>query len=151
MSEIKDLMSQATAQVGEGVEFKGLMSKVARIRHSAGESPQDILGWDYILRAQDGTCYQFYAAQPPLVGMTQPEPVPCPLGVRAFDHYEVDFARAIAIWHDSGMKCGDTFVAMQLGWPLTPECKEPSWHIRTSVGSDVVVGANSGNPHCYPI
>lgn len=61
------------------------MSKKARIRHSAGTLADDVLGWDYVFRATDGTCYRFYAAQPPLIGMTQPEPIFCPLGVRVFD------------------------------------------------------------------
>jgi hypothetical protein len=57
MGNVKELMVRAAAQVGEGVEFKGLMIKVARIRHSAGTSPKDVLGWDYLFRAKDGTCY----------------------------------------------------------------------------------------------
>ena len=81
--------------------------------------------------------------------MTQPEPVPCPLGVQAFDHYEVDFVKAIEIM--DLLDCGDTFVAIQLSWPLTLECKEPIWHIRTSIGNDIVVGANSGEPGCHQV
>jgi hypothetical protein len=148
-ADLKDLMARAAAQVGRDVEFKGLMIKVARIRHSAGTSPKDVLGWDYIFRAEDGTCYKFYAAQSPLIGMTQPVPVPCPLGVQAFDHYQVDFVKAIEIMHE--LRCGDTFVAMQLSWPLTPECTEPIWHIRTSIGNDIVIGANSGEPGCHQV
>jgi hypothetical protein len=32
-----------------------------------------------------------------------------------------------------------------------PECTEPIWHIRISIGNDIVVGANSGAPGCYRI
>ncbi len=149
MVDFEKLVDQVRAQVGKSVGFKGLMSKRARIRHSAGTSVGDVLGWDYVFRATDGTCYRFYAAQPPLIGMTQPEPIFCPLGVRVFDHYEVDFSKAIEIMH--GMDCGDTFVTMSLSWPLTPECREPYRHIRTSIGSDIAIGANSGKVESHPI
>jgi len=146
IDDFKDVMGRANVQVGEAVRFKGLMSKIARIKQNAGKSSGDILGWDYIFRAEDGTCYSFYAAQAPLIGMTQPVPIPCPLGVRVFDKYEIDFSSAIDIMHT--MDCGDTFVEMSLSWALVPDCTEPYWHIRTSIGNVIVVGANSGKGEC---
>lgn len=131
------------------VEFKGLMVKKARIKNENGKEKSDILGWDYIFRAIDGTCYSFYAAEPPLIGMTQPIPIICPLGVKAFNSYKVDFKQAIETLHT--MKCGGTFVAMSLSWPLTPECKQPYWHIRTSIGNDVAIGENTGKSICSKI
>lgn len=147
MTEIKDLMSQKMEQMGKNVDFEGLMSQKARIKNSVGKTAKDVLGWDYLMRGKDGICYSFYAAQPPLIGMTQPIPVPCPLGIRTFAHYNVDFSQAIDILQK--MNCGDSFVAMELYWPLTPECREPFWFIKTSIGSQVVIGANSGKPECH--
>lgn len=146
VDDFKDVMDQANVQVGKAVKFKGLMTKKARIKHNAGTSAKDVLGWDYVFRADDGTCYSFYAAQPPLIGMTQPVPIGCLLGVRVFDTYKVDFSQALDIMHT--MKCGDTFVAMSLSWALVPECTEPYWHIRTSIGNDIAIGANSGKGEC---
>ncbi|MDD3042099.1 MAG: hypothetical protein PHW56_04035 [Methanosarcinaceae archaeon] len=138
-------MEEAAAKLGE-VQFKGLMLKEARIKNGAGSSPEDVLGWDYMFRTNEGVCYKYYAAQPPLLGMTQPVPVPCPLGIQTFDSYEIDFKKAIEILNS--MNCGDVFVAMTLSWALTPECTEPYWHIRTTLGSDIAIGANSGKPNC---
>jgi hypothetical protein len=149
MGDLKGLLNQVAAKIGEGVRLDGLMVKTARIKHGAGKTAQDVLGWDYIMRTVEGTCYEYYAAQPPLIGMTQPEPIPCPLGIQPFNLYEVDFRKAIEIMNQ--MDCGDTFVAMQLSWPLTPECKEPLWHIRTSIGNNIVIGANSGSAGCHPV
>ncbi len=146
MVGMNDLMAQGKELMGKSVDMEGLMSQKARIRHIAGQSPKDILGWDYLVRSKDGTCYSYYAAQPPLIGMTQPVPVTCPLGIRSFDHYNKSFSDAIDIFHR--MNCGDTFVAMALYWPLTPECKEPYWFIKTSIGNQIVIGANSGEAKC---
>lgn len=147
MIDFKDIMASANAQIGASVEFKGLMLKKGRIKHDAGHIPGDILGWDYIFRAEDKTCYSFYAAQPPLIGMTQPMPIKCPLGLQVFDKYEVDFAKAIGIMNS--MNCGDTFTEISLSWALVPEVKEPYWHIRTSLGNVIAIGANSGKGKCH--
>ena len=148
MVSLKNMMETEAAKLGK-VEFKGLMTKTARIKNGVGTKSSDILGWDYLFRATDGTCYIFYAAQPPLMGATQAVPVICPRGIRAFDSYEVDFKKAIEILNT--INCGNTFVAMSLSWPLVPECKEPYWSIRTSLGNDVVIGANTGKPTCSKI
>lgn len=79
--------------------------------------------------------------------MTQPQQVPCSLGIQIFNSYKIDFKKTIEIM--KSMECGDTFVAMILSWPLTPECKEPYWHIRTTLGADISMDANSGNHTCY--
>jgi len=145
---LKNMMETEAAKLGN-VEFKGLMTKKARIKNGVGTKSSDILGWDYLFRATDGTCYVFYAAQPPLEGMTQPVPIPCPVGARIFDSYEIDFKQAIEILNT--IDCGNAFIAMSLSWPLVPECKEPYWNIKTSLGNDVVIGANTGKPTCSKI
>lgn len=147
MTKLKETLQKVAASLGDTVSLKGLLLQKARIKQGAGKSAADVLGWDYIVHDNNGVCYSYYAAQPPLIGMTQPVPVPCPLGLRVFDTYEVDFKKAIDIMHS--MNCGDTFVDMSLSWPLTPECKEPLWHIRTNLGNQIIIGANSGTSQCH--
>jgi hypothetical protein len=149
MNDMKSFLAQVAGKIGENVTLAGLVVKTARIKNGAGNTVSDILGWDYIVRVTDKTCFKFYAAQPPLIGMTQPEPIQCPIGIRAFDHYEVDFKKAIEIFNQ--LDCGPLFVAMSLSWPLTPECQEPLWHIRTSIGSTIVIGANSRSADCHSV
>lgn len=81
--------------------------------------------------------------------MTQPMPIACPLGLRAFDSYKVDFKEAIKIM--GSMDCGDAFVAMNLFFPLTPECTQPFWHIRTTLGNEIVIGADTGKGECIAV
>ena len=126
------------------IEYPGLMSMKARI-NEPGSSYKDVLGWDILCR--EGGCYEFYVAQYPLIGMTRPVEVPCPLGIQPFDSYNVSFQEALEKLN--GMDCGDKFVALSLYWPLTPECKEPYWYIRTDLGTQVSVGANSGTAQCH--
>jgi putative hemolysin len=128
------------------IEFEGLISKVARINNSAGQSAEDVLGWDVIYRDEDGKCYSYYVAQAPLIGMTESVEVDCPLGVQPFDRYMVDFEDAIAVMQS--MDCGGTFVELSLSWPLTQEVEEPLWRIRTDIGNEIVVGANCGKAEC---
>jgi|WetSurMetagenome_2_1015567.scaffolds.fasta_scaffold00706_3 hypothetical protein len=143
MTHFENLIEQISKNAG--VKTIGLMRQDARIKHGAGRDASDVLGFDYVIKGTDGSCLSFYAAEPPLIGMTQPIPIPCPLGIVAFDGYKVTYKDAIAIFKKSN--CGDVFVAMSLSWPLThPESKEPFWHIRSNLGFDLVIGANSGQP-----
>ncbi len=66
--------------------------------------------------------------------------------MRAFDSYALDFEDAIATM--KSMRCGSTFVELSLFWPLTPEAEEPEWHIKTDIGNEIVIGANSGSSRC---
>ena len=125
-----------------GVKFIGLLRKIARIKHGIGSSIEDILGWDVVLRAKDGECYEYYVAQPPLIGMTQAQPICCPLGLVAFDGYKIDIKEAIKIFNTQNG--GDKFTHVTLSWPLVhPAAKEPFWYFRTNLGTEVVIGANS--------
>jgi len=128
------------------VESEGLISKVARINNSAGQTAEDVKGWDVVYMGEDGKCYTYYVAQVPLIGMTEPVEVDSPLGVRAFDSYMLDYEVAIAAM--KSMRCGSTFVELSLYWPLTPEVEEPEWHIKTEIGNEIVIGANSGKSRC---
>ncbi len=128
------------------IEFAGLISKVSRINNSEGKTAADVLGWDVTYRGEDEKCYTYYVAQAPLIGMTEPVEVPCLLGVQSFDSYMVSFEDAIAIMQS--MNCGDTFVNMSLSMPLTPAVNEPMWRITTSIGNEIVIGANCGKAEC---
>jgi hypothetical protein len=141
MDEIEMLLSEAAKQTG--VTFKGLERKSARIRHGMGSDVKDILGWDIVAKDDENTCYAYYVAQPPLMGMSNPEPVLCPLGIVAFDKYNIDITEAVKIFHTQNG--GDKFTAITLAWPLTfPQAPEPYWYFKTNLGVDVVIGANSG-------
>lgn len=37
------------------------------------------------------------------------------------------------------------FTDIELYLPLTPECKEPTWHIKIMSGSYIVISANTGH------
>ncbi len=147
MSKVKDLLAAAKEKTGE--TFIGLERKSARIKHGVGSELSDILGWDVIMRESDGTCYGYYVAQPPLIGMTQPQPTSCPLGIAAFDSYKIDIAEAIKIFHSQNG--GDKFTEITLSWPLVhPPAPEPYWYFKTTLGNTVVIGANSGQVKGYP-
>jgi hypothetical protein len=147
MTNLKKFFDDQAAKIGEGVKVVGIMSKKAHIKHGAGKELSDILGWDSVIQTDERICYQFYAAQPPLIGMTQPQPIHCPLGIQVFDSFEVDIKKAIEILHT--MNCGDTFIAIALSMPLVPDCKEPYWYIKLLHGNEVIIGANSGKANCY--
>lgn len=133
----------AAAKLGEGVTFKGLMSKKAHLRNGYGSDAESVLGWDYIVKqAESGICYEYYAAQPPLIGLTQPVQIPCPLGVRSFDSYKIDFREAINIFQR--LNCGGAFTEMALYYVLYPGVNEPHWYIRSITGCMIVIGADSG-------
>ncbi len=128
--------------LAKGCKKEGLLSKTAKIKEGGARSISDILGWDYVIKV-DSTCYSFYAAQPPIIGMTEPVEIACPLGIRDIISYAVDAPQAIKILQS--MRCGDTIAEMSLSWPLVPGADEPIWHIRTTIGNYVSIGANTGN------
>ncbi len=142
-----DLSSMLPEQ--SGTTCIGLERKNARIKNGIGSELHDILGWDVIVRAKDGVCYSFYTAQPPLIGMTQPQPVNCPLGISPFDGYKIEIEEAIKIFKTQNG--GDLFTEISLSWPLVhPAAPEPYWHFRTNLGNTVIIGANSGQIMGYP-
>jgi putative hemolysin len=128
------------------VEHSGLISKMARINNSEGKTAADVLGWNVTFRGEDGKCRTYYVAQAPLMGMTEAVEVECPEGARVFDSYMLDYEDAIAAM--KSMRCCSTFVELSLYWPLTLEVKEPEWHIKTTTGNEIVIGANCGNSRC---
>ena len=141
MPQIKNHLDTAAEKTG--VKFIGLERKSGVIKNGMGSTAQDILGWNITIRDDGGTCYEYYMAQPPLIGMTQPVPIKCPLGIIAFDDYKIDIEEAVKIFHSQNG--GDRFSDVVLSWPLThPAAPEPYWYFRTNLGNNVVIGANSG-------
>lgn len=123
-----------------------ILSITGKIKNGMGRNKEDVLGFDYLVRDENNQCLKYYAANPPLIGMTKPEPVPCPLGIRVIKEYRVNYEMAIEIFHT--MNCGDAFTDIALSWPLTPEVIEPVWHIHTNLDSVVIIGADSGKSSC---
>ncbi len=143
--DLKDLLNKASTSLN-GKPMAGLLFKKARINNGKGREVGDILGWDCIVRAEDGTCFSFYVAQSH-IGMTKPVQIPCPLGIRIISSYKIDIEDAIKILNKKD--CGDTFVDVELSWPLVPDCNEPYWHFRMTIGNEVFIGANSGTGGCH--
>jgi hypothetical protein len=146
MSMIASLLG--TVKEKTGVICIGLERKIAKMAHTPGETVKDILGWDVVVRAQDGGCYEYYVAQPPLIGMSHPQPVRCPLGIVPFDDYKIDIDEAIQIFHS--LEGHDGFMEVSLSWPLIyPDASEPYWYFRTLNGI-VIIGAISGQIKGFP-
>lgn len=138
---LQENLDQADQQIGGGVKTKLLVQK-GRLKGSEAETAEDVTGFDNIITDGNGKCYTFYAANPPLVGLTQPTPCPCPLGAAAFDGYKIDYKGAIDIFHKGNW--GSKFNAISVGQALTPEVKDPHWRIMSTLGTEVVINANTG-------
>ena len=143
-----DTVAEVKKCTDKPLGMKFYVSKKARIKHGAGNSPKDVIGFDYVMKDDSGACWSFYMANPPYIGLSHPVIIECPLGVVSFDKYEIDYKKAISIIEQ--MRCGKDFTAMALSWPLTPDVKEPLWFIRMAIGNEIVIGANTGDIHCYP-
>lgn len=136
--DIQTVLAHASEKIG--VKLEGLMIKEGRLKPGANK-PSDVLGFDYIVR-NENTCYEYYAANPPLSGMTQPLPVKCPLGIQPFDQYKIDYKHAIEIFQ--GGNWGSEFSSISLAKPLAPQVAEPYWNFMSNLGVNVVIGADSG-------
>jgi len=138
-------MKAAAKRLGDGVVIKELVTKKAHLKNGCAKTAADVLGWDMIVRYTGpgaSVCYSYYEAQPPLIGLTNPVRIICPLGLRSFENYKIDFKKAIDIFHS--LDCGDSFTEMKLYYVLHFEVKEPCWYIRSTLGCVVVIGADSG-------
>lgn len=146
--KINDILKTTAEKIGTPIY--GLERKTARIRNGIGTEVSDILGWDVITRAKNNHCYENYVAQPPFLGITQPTPVPCPLGIIPFNTYKVGILEAVQLFHEQNG--GGAFTEITLCWPLThPATPEPYWYFRTNLGNDVIIGANTGHFIQQPI
>lgn len=119
----------------------GLMSKKGRLNSNAVSEAKDVLGFDYVLH-YNNSCYECYTANPPLIGSTQPVPIPCPLGIEMITDYKIDYKKAIDIFHTGDW--GGKFTSIALSKPLHPDVNEPYWYFRSDLGVQIIIGANSG-------
>jgi hypothetical protein len=138
----KETLKSAEKMLGEGVELSGLMLKKAVLRSVCAEKATDVIGWDYIIKQKGSGCFTCYGAQPPLIGMTAPSWIKCPLGIRPFENYKIDFKQAIEKFQSLG--CGKVFTELALYYVVHYEVKEPCWYIRSALGHMVIIGADSG-------
>jgi hypothetical protein len=133
--------TELSTKIGEDVE--GLLKQTGRLRSSSVSNAEDVLGFDYIVHMNGGGCYEYYAANPPLIGMTHPVPVPCPVGLEIVGDYKVDYIKAVETFHTGNW--GGKFTSIVLCKPLIyPEASEPCWYFRSDLGAQVVIGANTG-------
>lgn len=140
---IQALLEKASSMVGNEIELEGLMRKSGRIKQNSGTDSSDVLGFDCIVYF-DNACYEFYAANPPLKGMTQPMPIMCPLGIEIVKDYKIDYKEAIEIFHKG--KWGSHFVYISLCKPMVyPQATEPYWYFVSNLGVNVVIGADTGD------
>jgi len=139
----KDTLKRASAKLGDNVVLEGLLRMNGRLKNNLGSQPSDVVGFDYLVHHED-SCYEYYEANPPLIGLTQPVPVLCPVGIMVFDEYKVDYIEAIKIFHSGNW--GSYFTSIVLCKPLVyPPAEEPLWYFMSDTHVCVVIGANSGN------
>ena len=138
--DMQTILDQATDNIGGDVKVEGLLRKTARLKPGATKA-EDVLGFDYTVR-HENSCYEYYAANPPLKGVTQAVPVPCPLGLEIINEYKVDYKTAIDIFHRGNW--GSQFTSLALSKPLSPQTTEPYWYLMSNLGQNVVIGADSG-------
>ena len=85
-ASIVNAQTQKMPPVNKGsmVYHQYLMSKTAKLKGAEGSKPSDIAGWNYVVSdAFSHKCYTYYAAQPPLTGMTKPQATSVKLATNA--------------------------------------------------------------------
>ena len=125
------------------VKFEGLLKKTGMLRVPFAHDAKDVVGFDYIVHTADNCCMEFYAANPPLVGMTKPKLVTYPMGLMIFNRYNIDYKKVIEIFHKGDW--GDLFTSLVLYKPLYPGVEEPYWHIVSHLGVQIIIGADTGS------
>ncbi|MDJ0675429.1 MAG: hypothetical protein QNJ36_08640 [Calothrix sp. MO_167.B42] len=124
-----------------------LLSKTGRLSITPATTAEEVVGFDYIQRVLgEDYCVSYYAANPPLIGMTQPVKIKCPLGIQDIPKYKVKYKQAIDLFQR--VNCGDAFDSISLSWPVTPEVPNPIWRLRSNLGSEVIIDAENGELKC---
>lgn len=136
----KEILQQASNLLGENVTIECLLRLTAHLKNGAAETQEDVVGFTHLVR-YDSTCYEFYAANPPLIGLTQPVPVPCPLGIACIEQYNIDYQEAVRIYHTV---TDEKFTSLILSKPLTSEVTEPYWYFQSICDQTIIIGAISG-------
>lgn len=118
-----------------------LLLKTGHLKESIARTADDVVGFNNLMRSAKG-CFTYYEANPPLIGLTNPVPVQCPLSLAVIPPYKLDYKKAIELFHRGNWGTG--FTGIGLSKPLYPGVMEPYWTITGSNGITVVIGANSG-------
>lgn len=118
-----------------------LLMKTARLKGMAAVKSSDVIGFDVKMVGMDGKCYQYYVANPPLLGLTQPVPDKSPLGLSSFKEYKIKYKEAVDIFLANNK--GEGFIRLVLAKPLHPD-STPCWFFTTIGGRQVVIDANTG-------
>lgn len=138
MSSYQEMVN--TIKDDNGIGVAGYLRLTGRMRAGVACDASDIVGFDYLIVDEDGGCWQHYAANAPYCGLTQAVPAERPLGIEAFNTFNVTYDNAIAAYLALTKK--EPFVAISLCMPLTePEAKEPFWYIRGISGNEILIGA----------
>ncbi len=135
-----EILKNAGEQIGSNAKFS-LLRETGRLKDKTASTADDVVGFDYLV-SDGSTCYAFYAANPPLEGLTKPTQTTCPVGIAVFDDYKIDYKEAVNIFHTGNW--GSEFTAISISKPLTPEVTDPLWRIMSSMGTEVVINANTG-------
>jgi len=136
-------LTEVSKMLGTNSNVK-YVRRIGRLSNNLTGEASDVLGFDNIVFI-DGTCYEYYAANPPLIGMTQPVPVPYPYGLAIFEDYKIDYKEAIKLFHSGNW--GSKFTSISISQPLYPGVNDPSWYICSELGIQVVINANTGEIH----
>jgi hypothetical protein len=141
--KVKEFLVKSAKQSGVELKFDGLVKMTGRFNFKVAKKPEDIVGFDYILFWK-GDYFKFYAANPPLIGMTPPFKMRPVLGFESFNDFKIDYKEAIRIFNSGNW--GTSFTLIELYKPLVhPEAKEPFWYFLSNLGIQVIIGANTGN------
>ncbi|NEP00705.1 MAG: hypothetical protein F6K58_18950 [Symploca sp. SIO2E9] len=124
-----------------------LLSKTGQLSEIPAKTAEQVVGFNVLERVLGKNyCQTYYVANPPLVGITQPVENPCPLGIQDIPEYQVDYKKAVSLFHQTN--CGDAFESISLAWPLTPQVTEPIWKLRSNLDATVIIGADTGKVDC---
>lgn len=137
-----DIFGRASAKMGENIVLESLLRMTGRLKNNLASQPGDVVGFDYLVLNND-SCFEFYMANAPMIGITQPLPINTPLGIEVFSEYNIDYKEAISLFQSG--KWGNYFTSMALCKPLAnPGATEPYWYLMSNLNISVVIGANSG-------
>jgi len=123
-----------------------LLSKTGVLSVPEASSAEQVVGFNYIVLGRDDSCMTYYAANPPLIGMSKPVEIPCPLGIVVIDNYNIDYKQAIALFEKTN--CGGAFTGISLSQPLVPGIINPFWTIDSVTGQAFSVNADTGQSTC---
>ena len=123
-----------------------LLSKQGVLSITPATTAEEVVGFNYVKRVSgEDYCISYYSANPPVIGTTQPREISCPLGIRNIEDYNIKYEEAVAIFN--AFNFGGAFESISLSWPVTPKVQEPIWRFRSSFGSEIIIGANTGDLH----